>query len=1043
MVNPIYIFIIALGVAFLLPVIDKASRKLSLTLFFAALAAMFSIGLQWCITLLQGTQTVHIFTAGVIPPYSINLQLGLEEALFIAAINLLAIFSAFYLMERFIRTKTYAMMLFLTLIMGINGMIMTRDLFNLFVFMEITAMATYSLIGITQSGRSLAAGFKYLIAGSLASVFILIGIIYIYRLTGTLNLDSIIASKAILQGQAGFFAVFMLLIAVLIELKPWPANGWALDVYESVDSGVAAIIAVAVSGGMFFVFYKIVPLFNPNWYVVISIMGLLTFIVSNLIGLKQTNAKRMLGYSSIAQMGLLISALTLIYQFQKPEDIFSSLIYVIVALFLNHFLAKAGLFWIAGIVKKENYKEWGLKKNPVLLLSFAVFIFALIGLPPFPGFWAKWHLITRLASNNLSSWIFPILLGSLLEAVYLLRWFGRAVKSDQQKVYKIESNKSLPIIFFVLSIIGFGLYISQHYSDFNYLFIAPLLAGTAIYSINWLPSRIKGFLSIAILAAFGLHIFPTLNKMQMLFEVIFLAGGAVQLLATMGKKENRPGFYTYVIMLLLSLGLLPIASSTLEFFFAWEMMSISSYLLIMRGKKAETPALRYIIFSLGGAYAILTGFAFAYAQTGLLGFTSMTNITNQAGLIYSLIVLGFLVKSGAIGLHVWLPGAYAEAEDDASPIISSILSKSGIYGLIIAAGIFGYQHFAGVEISNLLGWIGAITALIGAIMAVFQEDIKYLLAYSSMSQVGYMILSVAILSHLGWVSAIYLSFIHMMYKAILFIAVAGIVSRVGTTKMYQMGGLIKKMPLSFTAVLISIIAVSGVPPLAGFGGKWLLYSALIEKGWFLQTGVAFFASAAAFLYLFRLIHTIFLGQLKTRFQEIKEASLWFIIPQYIFIFAIMAISTYPNLILKPIMAAVEPYFGTSIQWEGYTAINSLGYWNGNAVMMVTMGVFMVPLIWLLVRVNMVRKVGQFNIVFAAERPDKPETTHVAYNFFGHYQKALGFLVRSYATSLWDNVSEWTHSLASAFRLIYTGNIQTYALHILLYTIILYNILGVK
>jgi formate hydrogenlyase subunit 3/multisubunit Na+/H+ antiporter MnhD subunit len=144
-------------------------------------------------------------------------------------------------------------------------------------------------------------------------------------------------------------------------------------------------------------------------------------------------------------------------------------------------------------------------------------------------------------------------------------------------------------------------------------------------------------------------------------------------------------------------------------------------------------------------------------------------------------------------------------------------------------------------------------------MAVFQEDIKKLLAYSSMSQVGYIVMTVGLMSHLGWVTAIYLSFNHLFFKALLFLAIAGVISRVKTRNMYEMGGLIKKMPLSFISVLVAIIALSGVPPLSGFGSKWMMYTALIEKGWFYIAGLAFFASTVAFLYCFRLIHTIFLG----------------------------------------------------------------------------------------------------------------------------------------------------------------------------------------
>jgi hypothetical protein len=132
-----------------------------------------------------------------------------------------------------------------------------------------------------------------------------------------------------------------------------------------------------------------------------------------------------------------------------------------------------------------------------------------------------------------------------------------------------------------------------------------------------------------------------------------------------------------------------------------------------------------------------------------------------------------------------------------------------------------------------------------------------------------------------------------------------------------------------------------------------------------------------------------------------------------------------------------------VNWDGYTVISSLGYWNGNAVMMVTMGVFMVPLVWLLLRLKSITKVKQFNIVFAAERPDRPETTHYAHNFFAHYQKALGFLARSKVTAFWNRTAEWAHSLGSMFRHIYTGNGQTYALHILLFIVVSYLLLGGK
>lgn len=348
-----------------------------------------------------------------------------------------------------------------------------------------------------------------------------------------------------------------------------------------------------------------------------------------------------------------------------------------------------------------------------------------------------------------------------------------------------------------------------------------------------------------------------------------------------------------------------------------------------------------------------------------------------------------------------------------------------------------------------LGWIGVFTAFFGALMAVFQEDAKKLLAYSSMSQLGYIVVGLSLMTHLGWVSALYLAVNHLFFKGLIFMAMAAVFLRTGTRNMYEMGGLIKKMPIAFISVLMGIIAVSGVPPLSGFGSKWFIYTSLLEQGRYLQTALVFFSSAIAFLYLYRLIHTVFLGQAKPNQKDVKEAPIWLIIPQGIFIMAIMAISVFPNIITKPLSLAVGDYIAKPewLNWDGYNLVlNSPtlhGNWNGNLVMYVTMGVFIIPLIWLLLVNARTQKVKQFNIVFAAERPYKPWTTHFAYNMFAHYEKALGFLVKPRVTAFYKGVAEGFHSLSATLARIYTGNGQTYMLHIFLYTIFLYLLLGVK
>ena len=457
------------------------------------------------------------------------------------------------------------------------------------------------------------------------------------------------------------------------------------------------------------------------------------------------------------------------------------------------------------------------------------------------------------------------------------------------------------------------------------------------------------------------------------------------------------------------------------------------------GRDAGRPILPYILFSLGSAFFLLAGFAVIYGATGTLALSQLGAAGEAAPLALALLAIGFVIKTGAFGVHVWLPGAYAESEDDFSALLSAVVSKAGIFGLLVAALTLSSKGTDTDAVMYVLSWVGLLTAFFGALMALFQEDVKKLLAYSSMGQVGYIVTAVSAGSHLGAVTASYLAINHLLFKGLLFLAVAGVIRATGTRLMYKMGGMINNMPLSFIGVLVGIIAMSGVPPLTGFGGKWLLFNTLIEKGWYWQAGLAFFASAVAFLYLFRLIHSVFLGQRKLEHKAVREASWWLIVPQFLLIGMIMAISVYPRWLLEPLSAAVAEYYSATLQWAGSVASTGLGYWDGFLIMNVVAGVFLTPLLILLLlsRFMRIQRVKQFNIVYAAERPETPQTTHYAYNFYLFYEKALGDWVKPRASVFWDGVAEWAHTIGGGLRVLYTGNGQTYALFVLMYLLVVY------
>lgn len=1038
MISPIHIITIGLGVAFSLGILKTLGKDFSALLMLLAIAAMSLISFQWLSAILAGNPGIEVFTAGFKPPFSINLLMGKYEAIFTSLINAAGFLGGLYMFKTLKQQGVYSMMVYLIFIMALNVVIMTRDVFNLFVFMEVASIATAGLIIVDINSRSMQAGFKYMIATSIIAVILLLGIIFAYYFAGSLNLADL-STGTLVTIKGGSVAIFLILIAIVLELKPFPANGWAIDVYEAADPGLGAMLSAASATAMYFVLYKILELAGDSWYPVVAGIGVVSFVGSNWLGIKQSGARRMLGYSSVGQIGLLMIILGL-----KPT-LGENTTFIAFSILISHYLSKAGLFWLSGVLQGDKLKDWAaLRKKPLLLVLFGTFIFALIGFPPFPSFFGKWELIMQLSNHNMFGWVAAILIGSFLEGIYLFRWLGYGIKLDFESLpeLNISLNKIVPPALFAIFAYVAGYYAGGFVSADIWWNYVPLLFIVFLFAIDFLPAWIKNTISIAGILYYYITVYPDIsdNTLKIVFESIFLIGGVLTLIAGYSYKGKRMGFFPFALMMYAGLSGLIESETTLQFFFSWEMMTAGSYFLIIRGKRAMPHALSYMLFSIGGAYLILAGFGIAFFNNENYSMEILGHMPLLGGWAYSMLAVGFMTKMASIGLHIWLPGAHAEAESDVSPMVSGILLKGGVLGLIILFLYMGAESAGDMTLPYVLGWVGAITALGGNLMAAFQEDAKRLLAYSSVGNLGYILFALALMTHVGWLTAMTYSINHFMFKTLLFLAIGGVVWRVKTHNMYEMGGLIKQMPFSFIAVLVGIITLAGIPPLVGYAGKWLIYNAVISKGWYFQGIIVFFAGTIAFLYCFKLIYAIFLGQPKDHLRRVKEAPIWFIIPQMILVIAIIIFSARPDLFLKPIgtMLSTSGYFPTdTLTWDQATASSDIGYWSGYKVMMVIGVMFAMLFLWLWAMSRKAQKVKQFNIVYAAERPFLPETTHFAHNMYAHLNKSLGFLVAPVATGFWDYMDNTIHAIADFTRKFYTGNGQTYVLHLVLFTVIVY------
>ena len=1047
MVNPILLIAVGLGVAFLLPVIDRAGRIVSRTVHLLTLLFGLVVSLKWLAALASGAQAAQIITGGWLPPIGINLRFGPLEAALVALANLTAIAAALYLANHEEQSTVKSLVIQLLLVIGATGLIMTRDLFNTFVFLEISGIGSYAILAFGKERDGLEAGFKYMALGSAASTFFLLGVAFLYKLTGTLNLDDMVGKLSGVTVAGVGTVLLLVMVGLMAELKLFPLNGPAIDIYDAAEPGVNALLVGTTLNALMFTFFKVMALYRGNsWLLAISTVGMTTFVVCNLLAIRQKKVRRMLGYSSSAQMGLMIFLLPFI----RTEVVLMSAMALIL---LNHTLAKAGLLWLAGIHGGRELDDWrgAFPDSIAMRVSLAVLILAIAGLPPFPGFWGKWQALVGLARSTAWPWIIPLLVGSLLEFVYYFGWFRRIVEpadATSRGAVRTAFSEVLGVLLFAGLAIAFGVRLTAGvWGGIGNPAILLGLIGLVLVLVQAIPQKAQAALSVLVLAWVIFRVVQVAHGCPLwdvrgFFLVVTLFGALIVSIAGIGIEAGRGSFWGLFLILVGSIIGLLTSDSLLGFFVGWELMTWSSYLLVSQGREGAKPGLIYMLFSGAAGFLILGGLMVAEGA----GIDTMANLGQLAGgtalAAWSLLAAGFAVKVASWGVHIWAPGAYSEAPDLFTPFLSGVISKVPIFGLAaVAARITApaVATFAGnLHPAHVLAWIGGVTAFGMTLLAVFQEDAKRLLAYSSVGQVGYIVLALAAMTPLGWTAGLWHVVNHLLFKGLLFLAVAGVVYRTGTRRFADMGGLITRMPVSFVAVLIGIIALAGVPPLSGFAGKWLLYEALVDRGWLLLTAFMMFASVIAFLYCFRLIHSIFLGQLKRENREVKEAPWPLLVSEGILMVAILALSVRPRLLLEPIQRLVTGVFGEpGLQFASATRItSSFGYFNAAAIMALVAGIFVILLAFLLFTGPKSKKVGQLDIVYAAEVPPPPEELHYAWAFFMPYERAFKPILRKTVTAFWNGVKDVTEALADAGRRFYTGDAQTYVLYTLLFILVL-------
>lgn len=352
--------------------------------------------------------------------------------------------------------------------------------------------------------------------------------------------------------------------------------------------------------------------------------------------------------------------------------------------------------------------------------------------------------------------------------------------------------------------------------------------------------------------------------------------------------EESERFKFTNLLVIMSIGMCGIvmARDIFSLYVFLEIAAIASFVLIAFKKDilGLEGAFKYLVLSAIATVFMLISIAAILLVSKDTSFASIAAALKAPGhnpiitIAIAVFLCGLFIKGGVFPFHGWLPDAYASSPAPVSVLLAGIVTKvAGVYTIMRVVILFG----SNASVNNILLAVGTLSILVGAFAALTQDNFKRMLAYSSISQVGYIVLGIGAGTGLGIAAAIFHFFNHAMFKSLLFVNSAALEKETGTVSMSKMGGIAERMPVTGTTSVVGILSAAGIPPLAGFWSKLLIIVALWQAGRYAYSAIAVFASVITLGYLLTMQRKVFFGKLSAGLDNIKEAGFGIIAPSIV------------------------------------------------------------------------------------------------------------------------------------------------------------------
>ncbi|RDE17104.1 MAG: hypothetical protein C4K47_00080 [Candidatus Thorarchaeota archaeon] len=387
---------------------------------------------------------------------------------------------------------------------------------------------------------------------------------------------------------------------------------------------------------------------------------------------------------------------------------------------------------------------------------------------------------------------------------------------------------------------------------------------------------------------------------------------------------NQPSFFANQLFFIMGMQWVTLATNVIEFFIAWEIMLVPTYFLILFWGLPETKkrtALKFWLYTQSGALCIFVGFGLLYYFVGSFELSVIQSLLptyvgsiDTLKLIFVLLAAGFLVKMAVFPIHWWLPPVHAEAPTPISVLLSGAMIETGAYALVRFGTII-----LGIAASSLSVWIaaiGVVTMFYGGLMALAQSDIKRLLAYSSVSQMGYVLFALGTFATYGVSGGLFHLINHAFSKGLLFMTAGVVIHETKVRDIAQLGGLSNKMPITAFAAAVGALSIAGSPPLSGFASEWMMFlggfqaalpgaGGLARPEFFVLAVLGVSSTIISAGYMLRYLWKVFLGPTPESLEHVREGPRSMTVPMVTLSCLIVLFGIFPGLALSVISPAVN------------------------------------------------------------------------------------------------------------------------------------------